>query len=198
MKAQDDPRRHGSAPREHAANAFVAELPKRFRVGVIGVLRSRIPRVGADRGPGSSCVSALRSLRPGEGPRSATRLRSVRGSRGRSAQPTGRFRRPPMLVISDGAQMSGRTTPAAAAARRQWLCTFPCTRSCVGTPDGVVNVPIAGGYQAQLRVPPSPETLQDARSGDGRAVLHRTRPERDCSQIHERLGSRLGHRRENA
>ena len=192
MKAQDvRPSRLGAA--ENAANAFVAELPKRFRVGVIGFSGRAIPRVGADRGP-ELVVSALRSLRPEKGRRSATRLRSACGSRARSARPTGRIPPTAMLVISDGAQMSGRTSPAAAALKAMAL-HIPVYSVVLGTPDGVVNVPIAGGYQAQLRVPPSPETLKTLAQVTGGQFF--TAPDQKrLSQIHERLGSRLGHRRE--
>ena len=65
----------------------------------------------------------------------------------------------------------------------------------VGTPDGVVNVPVAGGYQAQLRVPPSPETLRTvARVTSGQFF---TAPDATrLRQIYEKLGSRLGQRRQ--
>jgi len=99
-----------------------------------------------------------------------------------------------MLVISDGAQMSGRTSPAAAALKAVGL-HIPVYSVVVGTPDGVVNVPVAGGYQAQLRVPPSPETLKTLAQVTGGQFF--TAPDQKrLSQIHERLGSRLGHRRE--
>jgi Ca-activated chloride channel family protein len=72
---------------------------------------------------------------------------------------------------------------------------IPVYSVVLGTPDGVVNVPIAGGYQEQLRVPPSPETLKTLAQVTGGQFF--TAPDQKrLSQIHERLGSRLGHRRE--
>ena len=191
MKAQDvPPSRLGAA--ENAANAFVAELPKRFRVGVIG-FSGRAYLALAPTEDRELVVSALRSLRPGEGTALGDAVAlGVRLARQERAS-DGTIPPTAMLVISDGAQMSGRTSPAAAAPR-QWLCTFPCTR-VLGTPDGVVNVPIAGGYQEQLRVPPSPETLKTLAQVTGGQFF--TAPDQKrLSQIHERLGSRLGHRRE--
>ena len=60
----------------------------------------------------------------------------------------------------------------------------------------VVNVPLAGGYQAQLRVPPSPETLRSVARLTGGQFF--TAPDQDhLRQIYDKLGSRLGHRRES-
>jgi Mg-chelatase subunit ChlD len=173
MKAQDvPPSRLGAA--ENAANAFVAELPKRFRVGVIG-FSGRAYLALAPTEDRELVVSALRSLRPGEGTALGDAVAlGVRLARQERAS-DGTIPPTAMLVISDGAQMSGRTSPAAAALKAVGL-HIPVYSVVVGTPDGVVNVPIAGGYQAQLRVPPSPETLKTLAQVTG-AVLHRTRPE---------------------
>jgi Ca-activated chloride channel family protein len=100
-----------------------------------------------------------------------------------------------MLVISDGAQMSGSTTPAVAAAQARSL-HIPVYTVVVGTPDGVVNVPLAGGFQAQLRVPPDPDTLRSVARVTGGQFF--TAPDAGrLRQIYEKLGSRLGHRRES-
>ena len=66
----------------------------------------------------------------------------------------------------------------------------------IGTPDGVVNVPVAGGYQAQLRVPPSPDTLRMISRVTGGRLF--TAPDKQGLQdVYRRLGSRLGHRRQS-
>ena len=66
----------------------------------------------------------------------------------------------------------------------------------VGTQDGAINIPLPGGYQAQMRVPTSPDTL--------RSVAEVTRGRffaaPDAAQlrtVYERLGSRLGSRKED-
>jgi Ca-activated chloride channel family protein len=192
MKAQDvRPSRLGAA--ENAANAFVAELPKRFRVGVIG-FSGRAYLALAPTEDRELVVSALRSLRPGEGTALGDAVAlGVRLARQERAS-DGTIPPTAMLVISDGAQKSGRTSPAAAAVKAMAL-HIPVYSVVLGTPDGVVNVPIAGGYQAQLRVPPSPETLKTLAQVTGGQFF--TAPDQKrLSQIHERLGSRLGHRRE--
>lgn len=193
MKSQDvRPSRLGAA--ENAANAFVAELPKRFRVGVIG-FSGRAYLALAPTEDRELVLQALRSLHSGEGTAlgdavalGARLARQERASDG-TTPPTA------MLVISDGAQKSGRTTPAAAALKARAL-NMPVYSVMIGTPDGVVNVPVAGGYQAQLRVPPSPDTLRMlARATAGKFL---TAPDqKKLRQVHERLGSRLGHRRES-
>ena len=157
MSSQDvRPSRLAAA--KSAAKAFVEGMPKKFRVGVIGFAGRAYVALPPteDRG---LVRSALNSLKSGEG--TALGDAVALGTRLARAERTSDGLIPPtaMLVISDGAQMSGRTSPdvAASQARSQHI---PVYTIVVGTPDGVVNVPVAGGYQAQLRVPPSPDTLR--------------------------------------
>ena len=117
-------------------------------------------------------AQALRSLRPGEGTALGdaialgTKLAEQERASDGTVPPTA------MLVISDGAQMSGRTTPDVAA-QQALRAHIPIYSVVIGTPDGVVNVPVAGGYQAQLRVPPSPDTLRMISTRHRRSPLHR-------------------------
>ncbi len=178
---------------QRAAQAFVDGMPKKFRVGVIGFAGRAYVAVPPteDR---ELVHSALKALKPGEG--TALGDAVALGTRLARAERTSDGRIPPtaMLVISDGAQMSGRTTPEVAATQARSV-HIPVYTVVVGTPDGVVNVPVAGGYQAQLRVPPRPETLRTvARMTAGQFF---TAPDATrLRQIYEKLGSRLGHRRE--
>lgn len=192
MQSEDvRPSRLGAA--ENTARALVAELPKRFRVGVIGFSGRAYVALAptADR---DLVSSSLNSLHIGEGTAlgDAIALGTKLAQQERAADGT----IPPtaMLVISDGAQMSGRTTPAVAALKAM-VAHIPIYSVVVGTPDGVVNVPVAGGFQEQLRVPASPETLQRvARVTGGRFFAA---PSRDrLREVYQRLGSRLGHGRE--
>jgi Ca-activated chloride channel family protein len=177
-----------------AARAFVDAMPKKFRVGVIGFAGRAYVAVPPteDRG---LVRSALKSLKSGEG--TALGDAVALGNRLARAERTSDGRIPPtaMLVISDGAQMSGRTTPATAAAQAKSL-HIPVYTVVIGTPDGVVDVPLAGGFTAQLRVPPSPETLRTVAQVTGAQFF--TAPNADqLRRIYEKLGSRLGHRRES-
>ena len=192
MQSQDvRPSRLGAA--ENTARALVAELPKRFRVGVIG-FSGRAYLALAPTADRDLVGSSLKSLHIGEGTAlgDAIALGTKLAQQERAADGT----IPPtaMLVISDGAQKSGRTMPDAAALKAM-SAHIPIYSVVIGTPDGVVNVPVAGGFQEQLRVPPSPETLQlIARVSGGRFFAAPTQSR--LREVYQRLGSRLGHRRE--
>lgn len=192
MQSQDvRPSRLGAA--ENTARSLVKELPKRFRVGVIG-FSGRAYLALAPTADRDLVSSSLNSLHSGEGTAlgDAIALGTKLAQQERGADGT----IPPtaMLVISDGAQMSGRTTPGAAALKAM-SAHIPIYTVVVGTPDGVVNVPVAGGFQEQLRVPPSPGTLQTiARVSGGRFFAAPSRSR--LREVYRRLGSRLGHRRE--
>lgn len=179
---------------QRAAQAFVDGMPKKFRVGVIGFTGRAYVAVPPTEERGL-VRSALKSLRSGQGTALGdavalgNRLARVERNSDGTIPPTA------ILVISDGAQMSGRTTPTAAAAEARSL-HIPVYTVVVGTPEGVVNVPLAGGFQAQLRVPPSPETLRLVARATGGQFF--TAPDGTrLRQIYEKLGSRLGHRRES-
>jgi Ca-activated chloride channel homolog len=177
---------------QRAAQAFVDKMPKKFRVGVIGFAGRAYVAVPPTEERGL-VRSALKSLKPGQG--TALGDAVALGTRLARAERTSDGRIPPtaMLVISDGAQMSGRTTPAAAAAQARSL-HIPVYTVVVGTPDGVVSVPLAGGYQAQLRVPPSPETLRTVARATG-GQFFTASDEGRLRQIYEKLASHLGHHR---
>lgn len=193
MTSQDvQPSRLDAA--RNAAQAFVNGMPKKFRVGVIGFAGRAYVAVPPteDR---ELVHSALKSLKSGQG--TALGDAVALGTRLARTERTSDGRIPPtaMLVISDGAQMSGRTKPDVAAQRARSL-HIPVHTVVIGTPDGVVNVPVAGGFQEQLRVPPSPETLRTVARMTGGQFF--TAPdEARLRQIYEALGSRLGHRRES-
>jgi Ca-activated chloride channel homolog len=193
MQSQDvRPSRLGAA--EEAARVFVGELPKRFRVAVIG-FSGRAYLALAPTEDRDLAATALRSLRPGEGTALGdavalgTKLAKQERASDGTVPPTA------MLVISDGAQMSGRTTPVVAA-QQALRAHIPIYSVVIGTPGGVVTVPVAGGYQAQLRVPPSPDTLRMISRVTGGRLF--TAPDKQGLQdVYRRLGSRLGHRRQS-
>jgi Ca-activated chloride channel family protein len=193
MRAQDVPSSR-LATAQKTARAFVDELPKKFRVAVLGF--SGRPYVAVPPTEDRDLVhSALNSLRTGEGTSLGDAIalgvklaKQERASDG-TVPPTA------MLVISDGAQKSGRMTPAAAALQAA-AAHIPVYSVVVGTPDGVINVPLAGGYQAQLRVPVDPETLKlVARVSGGRTFMSPDNTQ--LRVVYKNLGSRLGSRTEN-
>jgi Ca-activated chloride channel family protein len=191
MSAQDvRPSRLAAA--QSAAQAFVDGMPKKFRVGVIGFAGRAYVAVPPTQDR-ELVHNALKALKPGQGTALGDAI--ALGTRLARAERTSDGRIPPtaMLVISDGAQKSGSTTPDAAAAQAKSL-HIPVYTVVIGTQDGVVNVPVAGGYQAQLRVPPSPDTLRTVAGVTGGQFF--TAPDATrLRQIYRKLGSRLGHRR---
>jgi Ca-activated chloride channel homolog len=177
-----------------AASAFLAKVPEKFRVGVVGFTGRAYVAVPPthDR---ALARAALRSLRSGEG--TALGDAVALGLRLAAQQRASDGTRPPtsILVISDGAQMSGRTTPQVAAQRARAAHT-PVSAVVLGTQDGVVEVPLANGFRAQLRVPPRPDTLQQLTRATGGEYFTAANDAR-LRDIYERLGSRLGSRQES-
>ncbi len=177
-----------------AARAFLDKIPKKFRVGVVGFAgRAAIALPPTD--DRLLARQALNSLRPGEGTAlgDAVSLGVQLGRRQRAKDGTV----PPtaILVISDGANMSGRTTPDAAAQQARSF-HIPVSAIVVGTDNGVVTVSLTGGYRAQIRVPPSPETLRRLTRATGGQFFTASN-DAGLRQVYGKLGSRLGHRRQS-
>lgn len=106
-----------------------------------------------------------------------------------------RGKRPPatIVLLSDGGQTAGRITPqqAAATARKAQI---PVNCVLVGTPDGVVQQKLAGGYAEQIQVPAEPQLLQQiSRLSGGRFAPSPAAV--DPKGVISELGSRVGSRR---
>ena len=193
MKATDVvPTRLDAA--KSTAEAFLAKVPAKFRVGVVSFASQAgvaVPPT-ADR---SLVRAELDTLKPGEGTAlgDAVLLSAQLGGRQRAEDGT----RPPtsVLVISDGARVGGRTTPQTAAQRARTL-HVPVYTVVLGTQNGVVEETLTGGFRATIRVPPSPQTLrQIAQTTGGQSFTVTDRA--GLRKIYEQLGSRLGHRKED-
>src|SRR4029077_4053986 len=100
-----------------------------------------------------------------------------------------------VLLISDGARDGGRTAPRVAAQRARAM-HVPVYTVLVGTPNGVVQHELPGGYREIIRVPPSPETLQLVARTSG-AQFFRVATDKELREVYENLGSRLGHKQES-
>ena len=174
--------------------AFLLRVPKRFRVGVVSFASRAVVALPptADR---TLAEAALEALRPGEGTAlgDAVALSAQIGRRERASDGTV----PPtaVLLISDGTNEGGRLTPQAAARRARSL-GVPVSTILIGTPDGVVERALPGGYREIIRVPPTPETLRQVAQTTGGQFFTATDDAR-LREVYERLGSRLGHRRES-
>jgi Ca-activated chloride channel family protein len=176
-----------------AAKAFLRKVPERYRVAVIA-FGSRAVLAVPPTQDREVVEDAIDKVRPSEG----TALGDAVALAARMAQ---RQRRgdgsiPPaaMLLISDGAQNGGSTSPQAAA-RRAKATRMPVYAALVGTQAGVVRVTLPGGFRAIVRVPPRPDTLRMVARTTG-GELFTAPSDRRLREVYEKLGSRLGRHRE--
>lgn len=192
MKATDvEPTRLEAA--RTAAKAFLAEVPEKFRVGVVSFATRAA--VGVAPTEDRSLVdAALDSLAPGEG----TAIGDAVALSLQVGQPKGETVEPPppraILLISDGARDGGRVEPAAAAKQAKER-GVPVYSVLVGTQEGVVEETLTGGLRRIIRVPPSPETLEQIAATSGGEFFAAPDTE-TLSRVYEDLGSRLGRRDE--
>jgi Ca-activated chloride channel family protein len=192
MKATDvEPTRLEAA--RTAAKGFLAEVPEKFRVGVVSFATRAAVSVPPtdDR---ALVMEALDTLAAGEGTAigDAVALSLRLGQRQRESD--GAVPPRAILLISDGARDGGRVEPAAAAEQAK-ARGVPVYTVLVGTPNGVVEERLTGGFTRIIRVPPSPQTLQQLAASTGGEFF--TAPDAEqLRQVYEDLGSRLGTRKE--
>lgn len=193
MKASDvKPTRLAAAL--DAANKFVAKLPTKYRVGIVSFASNA--RVALPPTANRDLVTtALADLHPGEGTAIGDAVAlSVRIAKG---QRTSDGKVPPtaVLMFSDGARDGGRTTPQAAA-RQAKAAHMPVYTVVLGTPNGVVQQTLTGGYRVTIHVPPSPQTLQRIAEGSGGQSFS-VASQSKLKQVYRKLGSLLGHKSED-
>lgn len=175
-----------------AARVFVRGVPKKFRVGLVSFAGRAITVVPPteDR---EAVENGLKALRPAIGTALGDAVtlavNTARGSK--TAAPAAPAA---VLLISDGAQTVGRSQPVAAARRAGTLRT-PVYTVVLGTPDGVIERKLVGGFTEITRVPPRPEALQAVARASGGESFTAADPE-ELKKIYEKLGSRLGTRKE--
>jgi Ca-activated chloride channel family protein len=191
MLAKDvKPTRLGAA--QAAGIAFLEKLPKKFRVAVVSF--GTRPAVVATPSAGRArAIEALRTLRTGEGTALGEAIqRSVQVARVSTAASTSRGSRPPaaVLLISDGAQTQGRVQPVAAAreARQKGV---PVYTVALGTPGGILERPVPGGYTERIAVPPNPQTLEQVAEASG-GRFFRVADAARLQRVYKDLGSRFG------
>jgi Ca-activated chloride channel homolog len=176
------------------AARFVDETPKGYRVALVtfsdhvavatapthelDLVRAALAR--AHTGPQGTALAdaVVRAVRIG-----ATVKGSVKGHR------------PPAVVVllSDGGQTAGRYTPQQAALRAR-QAGIPVSTILFGTPDGVVQQQLQGGFTERLQVPADPTVLEllsrqsGGRFTGGPAAV-------DVKGTYDELGSRTGKRK---
>jgi Ca-activated chloride channel homolog len=114
---------------------------------------------------------------------------------GLSVQGSVKGKRPPavIVVLSDGGQTAGRVSPqqAAAYARQNRM---PVTTILIGTPDGVVQQKLQGGYNERIHVPAQPQTLEQIARGSGGHFVGGPAAV-DVKGTYDALGSRVGQKK---
>jgi len=176
------------------AEAFVARVPKKFRIGIVQFASSA--RIALPPTSDRTLVhQALADLRPGDGTAIGDAVAlAVRISQ---QQRTSDGKIPPtaVLMISDGARDGGRVAPQTAAAHAKAL-HIPVYTIVVGTPEGTVQQTLTGGYHVIIHVPPSPQTLQQIAQTSGGQSFAAASDSR-LKEVYGRLGSLLGSKKED-
>ena len=193
MQARDvAPTRMIAAKR--AASAFLQRLPDTYSVAVVGFASRAYVAVPPTRDR-LLVEQSLASLAPGDGTAigDAVALSARLGQRQKSVD--GVVPPESVLLISDGAPDGGRT-PAAAAVKQARALHVPVSTVLIGTDHGVVTRRLTGGYTAQIRVPPSPGTLELIAHGTG-GEFFRARSANALDAVYKHLATRIGHRTEN-
>ena len=191
MAARDSqPTRLGAARK--IAERYVDKLPKGYRVAVI-TFSDHTTLVAPPTHDTTLARDALE--RAHTGPQGTALADAVARAVtvAKTVPRTPGSRRPPAVIVvaSDGGQTAGRVTPAQAA-QFAHDSRIPVTTIALGTPDGVVNQQLKGGYTERIQVPVQPAALQGiARVSGGRFVSGAAAV--DTSATFDELGSRVGH-----
>jgi Ca-activated chloride channel family protein len=175
------------------ARVFLDSLPSKYRVAIVGFSgRAYVALPPTD--DRDLAVTALHNLHTAEGTSLGDAVALATRIAGRQRASDGSKPPAAIVVISDGAQFTGRTKPADAALRAR-QAHIPVYSVLIGTQNGVIYVPLQGGFQAQMRVPTSPDTLRTLAQATGGRFF--TAPSAaQLRVVYSRLGSRLGSRKE--
>ena len=103
--------------------------------------------------------------------------------------------RPPaaVVVLSDGGQTTGRVSPQQAA-QGALKARIPVSAILVGTPDGVVQQKLKGGFTERIQVPAQPQSLEELARGSGGRFSGGVAAV-DVTGAYDELGSRTGKRK---
>ena len=193
MQARDvTPTRMIAAKR--AAAAFLDRIPDTYSVAIVGVGSRAYVAVPPTRDR-LLARQAIDDLSPGEGTAigDAVALSAQLGKRQRTVD--GVVPPESVLLLSDGAPDGGRT-PVPQAIKQAKALHVQVSTVLLGTNHGVVTRKLTGGYTAQIRVPPSPGTLELIARGTG-GQFFRARSAASLDAVYRHLATRVGHRTES-
>jgi Ca-activated chloride channel family protein len=194
MAAADVPPTRLEAARK-SIREFLAKAPDTYRVGVVSF--ASVSRVVAPPTRDRELVElALTELRVGEGTAlgdaiaKAVEVGQAAGRTGPGEEPTPTT----VLLISDGKEDGGTITPqrASQTARSRGVSVHTVA---LGTADGVVEVPLAGGYTARVQVPPDPNTLRAIAQTTG-GTFYAVPTAEQLQEVYSDLASQLGEEKE--
>jgi Ca-activated chloride channel homolog len=178
------------AAAQATARQFLAELPEKYRVGVIA-FSSRAQLVAAPTRDRELVDAALDALRLGE----ATAIGDAIDTAVKLTRPTPAERRAGkkptpavVFVLSDGARDGG--ADPAAAVRRARTAQVPVFTALFGTELGVVEVKHLGGFVERIQVPPDAALLRRV-AGQTGAQFFESPQEKDLKAVSADLRSRL-------
>jgi Ca-activated chloride channel family protein len=183
------------AAAQASARRFLAGVPKRYRVAVVA-FSSQPQVVSAPTTDRAFVTTAINDLRVGQGTALGDGLaNAIQVATGRPAgkkAPAGSKPAPSaILVISDGAQ-DGGLVQIPEAIKRARAAKIPIFTALLGTPDGIVNIPLVGGYNEQVRVPTNPGAMRTVALQTG-GKYYAAPTQADLSSVYRDLKSRLGH-----
>jgi Ca-activated chloride channel family protein len=183
------------AAAQAAARRFLEDVPDSYQVGVV-TFATRANVTAAPSQDRDFASAALSQVRPGEG--TALGEAVVLSLRAASRVETEDGERPPasILLISDGAQTVGRVTPIQAA-RGAREAGVPIFTVALGTPDGIVERRLTGGFTERIRVPPDPGSLRRVATASGGEFFSALDAD-ELRRVYEELGSRIGRRDKDA
>jgi Ca-activated chloride channel family protein len=178
------------AAARQVARALIAKVPQNYRVGIVGFAGRTFVVLPPTRDR-TLANAALANLHSGDGTALGDAIVQAVALGKRQRATDGSVPPTSVLVISDGAQMSGRTSPPTAAkgARQAHI---PVYTVVLGTANGVVHAKLQGGYAVEIRVPPRADVLRQVAQISG-GKFFAAADDSGLKDVYAELGSRLGH-----
>ena len=191
MSATDvDPSRLDAAKR--AGESFLGEVPGGLRVGLVSY-SDQAQTLQTPTTDHDAVKGALNSLRPVNGTRTGAGLNAALDAL--KLPGDAESSRPPaaIVLLSDGSATDNPASDDAAIEARR--LGVPIYTVALGTPGGTIPQLSEGGDVLRRPVPPDPAALKRIAQESGGAAF-RAEDSDQLSAVYERLGSRIGSKRE--